>query len=60
VAVSFTATLVICELAVCRYRITLLLFGMKPDSAPRSSVHGADIPDGHLRGPRSIGVDAGT
>jgi glucan biosynthesis protein C len=34
VAVSFTATLVIYELAVRRYRITRLLFGMKPDSAP--------------------------
>ena len=30
VAVSFTATLVIYELAVRRYRITRLLFGMKP------------------------------
>lgn len=34
VAVSFTATLVIYELAVRRYRITRLLFGVKPDSAP--------------------------
>jgi glucans biosynthesis protein C len=34
VAVSFTATLVIYELAVRRYRITRLLFGMKPASAP--------------------------
>jgi hypothetical protein len=32
--VSFTATLVIYELAVRRYRITRALFGMKPASAP--------------------------
>jgi hypothetical protein len=32
VAVSFTATLVIYELAIRRYRITRLLFGMKPES----------------------------
>ena len=39
VAVSFTATLVIYELAVRRYRITRLLFGMKPErpgSPPRA------------------------
>lgn len=35
-AVSFTATLVIYELAVRRYRITRLLFGMKPESPPRT------------------------
>jgi len=34
VTASFTATLVIYELAVRRYRITRLLFGMKPESAP--------------------------
>src|SRR6516225_7678667 len=36
VAASFTATLVIYELAIRRYRITRLLFGMKPESAPRT------------------------
>ena len=34
VAVSFTATLVIYEFAIRRYRITRLLFGMKPKSPP--------------------------
>jgi hypothetical protein len=34
VAASFTATLVIYELAVRRYGITRFLFGMKPASAP--------------------------
>jgi len=34
VTASFTATLVIYELAVRRYRVTRLLFGMKPASAP--------------------------
>jgi peptidoglycan/LPS O-acetylase OafA/YrhL len=34
VAVSFTATLLIYELAVRRYRITRLLFGMKPQTPP--------------------------
>jgi peptidoglycan/LPS O-acetylase OafA/YrhL len=34
VAVSFTATLVIYELAIRRYRIARLLFGMKPQSPP--------------------------
>ena len=41
VAASFTTTLVIYELAVRRYRITRLLFGMKP-KAPRRP---ATIPD---------------
>ena len=36
VAASFTATLLIYELAVRRYRITRLLFGMKPASAPQA------------------------
>jgi len=36
VAASFTATLVIYEFAVRRYRITRLLFGMKPQNAPRT------------------------
>src|SRR5262249_30660349 len=39
VAASFTATLVIYELAVRRYRITRLLFGMKPQSAQRTDAH---------------------
>jgi hypothetical protein len=37
VAASFTATLVIYELAVRRYRPTRLLFGMKPPSAPQAN-----------------------
>jgi hypothetical protein len=37
VAASFTATLVIYELAVRRYRPTRFLFGMKPASAPRTA-----------------------
>ena len=39
VAASFIATLVIYELAVRRYRITRLLFGMKPPSAPQADDH---------------------
>jgi glucans biosynthesis protein C len=35
VAVSFAATLAVYELAVRRYRLTRLLFGMKPSPAPR-------------------------
>jgi peptidoglycan/LPS O-acetylase OafA/YrhL len=37
VAVSFTATLAIYELAIRRYRPTRFLFGMKPASTPRTA-----------------------
>jgi hypothetical protein len=43
VAASFTATLIIYELAVRRYRITRLLFGMK---APEPSVNGRPLQTG--------------
>src|SRR6516225_392363 len=49
VAASFTATLALYELAVRRYRVTRLLFGMKPASAPQAddrpgqARHAADV-----------------
>ena len=49
VAASFTATLALYELAVRRYRITRLLFGIKTHSAPwtedrsRQARHAADV-----------------
>jgi len=49
VAASFTATLALYELAIRRYRITRLLFGMKPASTPwtqdrsRQARHTADV-----------------
>ena len=47
VAASFTTTLVIYELAVRRYRITRLLFGMK---APQRAVGGRPLPAGAADG----------
>jgi len=47
VAASFTATLVIYELAVRRYRITRLLFGMKP---PQRPADGRPLPAGAADG----------
>jgi hypothetical protein len=49
VAASFTATLLIYELAVRRYRITRLLFGMKPASAPVNRLDRR--PEGQAPGP---------
>jgi hypothetical protein len=42
VAVSFTATLVIYELAVRRYRITRFLFGMKTRQHPTNGTTARD------------------
>jgi glucan biosynthesis protein C len=47
VAASFTTTLVIYELAVRRYRITRLLFGMKP---PQRPADGRPLPAGAADG----------
>src|SRR5262249_3525956 len=52
VAASFTVTLAIYELAIRRYRITRLLFGMKPQSTPQRRLSCAGRPRDRLPGMR--------
>jgi peptidoglycan/LPS O-acetylase OafA/YrhL len=64
VAVSFAATLAVYELAVRRYRLTRLLFGMKPSPAPKVNDRFGQAPPTRLRddiaGPQTDSEAAGT